>query len=186
MAVQAGGYRNIPCQRPGCRGVLPTIRDLASHLAIHDLDPRRTRLDDPSAHAPSRNPLLIPAYWTVTQHTRLDLRTTHLWTWVIPLKAGDGAVPSAPQLPTRAPDAPIAVRLLFARLASSHVTDRQPSQPSFADTSPSSLLLACPITTMTTTSEFARLRFVCAVCLTYLCCCCCCCCAEHMLPTLPL
>ncbi|KAI0707296.1 hypothetical protein C8Q76DRAFT_149630 [Earliella scabrosa] len=48
MAVQAGGYRNIPCQRPGCRGVLPTIRDLASHLAIHDLDPRRTSY---AAHA---------------------------------------------------------------------------------------------------------------------------------------
>ncbi|KAI1796886.1 hypothetical protein LXA43DRAFT_984958 [Ganoderma leucocontextum] len=40
MAVQCGGYMNIPCQRPGCRGILPTIRDLASHLAMHDLDPR--------------------------------------------------------------------------------------------------------------------------------------------------
>lgn len=41
MAVQCGGgYMNVPCQRPGCRAILPTIRDLASHLAMHDLEPR--------------------------------------------------------------------------------------------------------------------------------------------------
>ncbi|KAM5532590.1 hypothetical protein V8D89_013716 [Ganoderma adspersum] len=41
MAVQCGGgYMNVSCQRPGCRAILPTIRDLASHLAMHDLEPR--------------------------------------------------------------------------------------------------------------------------------------------------
>lgn len=40
MAVQCGGYMNVPCQRPGCRAILPTIRDLASHLTMHDLEPR--------------------------------------------------------------------------------------------------------------------------------------------------
>ncbi|KAI0749621.1 hypothetical protein C8Q80DRAFT_635494 [Daedaleopsis nitida] len=47
MAVQSGGYRDIPCQRPGCRSILPTIRDLASHLAIHDLDHRQVYYSAP-------------------------------------------------------------------------------------------------------------------------------------------
>ena len=42
MAVHHGGYANVPCQRPGCRQVLPTINDLASHLVLHDIDPRAT------------------------------------------------------------------------------------------------------------------------------------------------
>ncbi|RDX57211.1 hypothetical protein OH76DRAFT_1335603 [Lentinus brumalis] len=40
MAVRCGSYLDIPCQRPGCRDILPDIRNLASHLAIHDLEPR--------------------------------------------------------------------------------------------------------------------------------------------------
>ena len=42
MAVHGGGYTNVPCQRPGCRHVLATINDLAAHLVLHDIDPRRT------------------------------------------------------------------------------------------------------------------------------------------------
>ncbi|RPD74860.1 hypothetical protein L226DRAFT_545767 [Lentinus tigrinus ALCF2SS1-7] len=43
MAVRCGSYLNIPCQRPGCRDILPDIRNLASHLAIHDLEPQASR-----------------------------------------------------------------------------------------------------------------------------------------------
>ncbi|OSD06620.1 hypothetical protein PYCCODRAFT_1431632 [Trametes coccinea BRFM310] len=39
MAIRCASDRDIPCQRPGCRDILPNIRSLASHLAIHDLDP---------------------------------------------------------------------------------------------------------------------------------------------------
>ena len=43
MAVRCGSYLNIPCQRPGCRNILPDIRNLASHLAVHDLEPQQSR-----------------------------------------------------------------------------------------------------------------------------------------------
>ncbi|CDO70638.1 hypothetical protein BN946_scf184756.g4 [Trametes cinnabarina] len=39
MAIRCASDRDIPCQRPGCRDILPNIRSLASHLAIHDIDP---------------------------------------------------------------------------------------------------------------------------------------------------
>ncbi|PIL35501.1 hypothetical protein GSI_02229 [Ganoderma sinense ZZ0214-1] len=52
MAVQCGGrYMNVPCQRPGCRAILPTIRDLASHLAMHDLEPRARFASQPRYHS---------------------------------------------------------------------------------------------------------------------------------------
>lgn len=50
MAVQSGGYQNIPCQRPACRRILATIRDLASHLAMHDIDPRERCARPSSRH----------------------------------------------------------------------------------------------------------------------------------------
>ncbi|KAI0719358.1 hypothetical protein C8T65DRAFT_636460 [Cerioporus squamosus] len=46
MAVRCGSYLNIHCQRPGCRDILPDIRSLASHLAIHDLEPQEPRHRD--------------------------------------------------------------------------------------------------------------------------------------------
>ncbi|TBU33354.1 hypothetical protein BD311DRAFT_748437 [Dichomitus squalens] len=51
MAVQSGGYANIPCQRLGCRAILPTIRDLASHLAMHDIEPRARFAPEPRYHS---------------------------------------------------------------------------------------------------------------------------------------
>ncbi|KAI8980231.1 hypothetical protein BD414DRAFT_494019 [Trametes punicea] len=39
MAIRYGSDRDIPCQRPGCRDILPNIRSLAHHITIHDIDP---------------------------------------------------------------------------------------------------------------------------------------------------
>ncbi|KAH9945131.1 uncharacterized protein BXZ73DRAFT_73329 [Epithele typhae] len=47
MAIQAGGYYNVPCRRAGCRQILATISDLASHLVLHDIDPRATDSSHP-------------------------------------------------------------------------------------------------------------------------------------------
>ncbi|KAI0359796.1 hypothetical protein OH77DRAFT_1394627 [Trametes cingulata] len=47
MAIRWGLDRDIPCQRPGCRDVLPNIRSLATHLTIHDIDPRERYAQPP-------------------------------------------------------------------------------------------------------------------------------------------
>ena len=39
MAIRCESDRDIPCQRPGCRDILPNMRSLASHLAMHDIEP---------------------------------------------------------------------------------------------------------------------------------------------------
>ncbi|KAH9902729.1 hypothetical protein C8Q73DRAFT_785373 [Cubamyces lactineus] len=39
MAIRCESDRDIPCQRPGCRDILPNMRSLASHLVIHDIEP---------------------------------------------------------------------------------------------------------------------------------------------------
>ncbi|KAI0635995.1 hypothetical protein C8Q77DRAFT_1051611 [Trametes polyzona] len=39
MAIRWGVDANIPCQRPGCRDILPNIRGLATHLTLHDIEP---------------------------------------------------------------------------------------------------------------------------------------------------
>ena len=39
MAIRCESDRDIPCQRPGCRDILPNMRNLASHLAMHDIEP---------------------------------------------------------------------------------------------------------------------------------------------------
>ncbi|EIW57617.1 uncharacterized protein TRAVEDRAFT_29650 [Trametes versicolor FP-101664 SS1] len=47
MAIRWGRDRNIPCQRPGCRNVLPNIRALTSHLTLHDIDPVERYIPQP-------------------------------------------------------------------------------------------------------------------------------------------
>ncbi|KAI0367832.1 hypothetical protein BV20DRAFT_970164 [Pilatotrama ljubarskyi] len=47
MAIRWGLDRDIPCQRPGCRDILPNIRSLATHLTIHDIDPRERYAQPP-------------------------------------------------------------------------------------------------------------------------------------------
>ncbi|KAH9846646.1 hypothetical protein C2E23DRAFT_743611 [Lenzites betulinus] len=47
MAIRWGLDRDIPCQRPGCRDVLPDMRSLAAHLTIHDIDPMERYVSSP-------------------------------------------------------------------------------------------------------------------------------------------
>ncbi|OJT07365.1 hypothetical protein TRAPUB_1770 [Trametes pubescens] len=56
MAIRYGRDRNIPCQRPGCRNVLPNIRALTSHLTLHDIDPVQSGGRQRRRYAPSPAP----------------------------------------------------------------------------------------------------------------------------------
>ncbi|KAI0833549.1 hypothetical protein BC628DRAFT_1308050 [Trametes gibbosa] len=47
MAIRWGLDRDIPCQRLGCRDILPDMRSLAAHLTIHDIDPRERYVSAP-------------------------------------------------------------------------------------------------------------------------------------------
>ncbi|KAI0671804.1 hypothetical protein C8Q78DRAFT_799027 [Trametes maxima] len=47
MAIRYGRDRDVPCQRAGCRDVLPNIRSLTSHLTLHDIDPAERYVPQP-------------------------------------------------------------------------------------------------------------------------------------------
>lgn len=85
MAIRWGRDRNIPCQRPGCRNVLPNIRALTSHLTLHDIDPVERYATTRSVRSRSND-----SYTLYDADTSRSHLTTHSSTCVRPVEHGSG------------------------------------------------------------------------------------------------